>query len=129
MSDLLTIAEATVLHLTIRPGRTFRHVLWVMEDDAATPIPLDGWDGKAEIRDDDNRLLLTFDIEVSQETEISEDTCGRVVMSATAEDTRAVRRDGFYDLTLTRGADETFETRVLTKGEVVREEMATVVGE
>jgi len=113
VSDLTTIGEGAPWAIVIRPGRTFSRPFWLREADGTTRVPLDGWDGAAQVRDIEGRLLLTLTVDVSQETDPDSPDCGLVTVSAAPAQTAAVGVPGVWDLVLTRGGGPDLETRDL----------------
>ena len=99
------ISDDGTCPITIEAGYPFRQEFWY-ETKAGEPISLSGRYGVAEIRSSPGGIvLLEFDVEVSQDAE-GEADCGKVVISATADQTSAMRRRGEWDLKLRRVLDD-----------------------
>lgn len=113
MNDFDRISEGGPWPIVIRPGRSFSRTFWLYESDGATRIPLNGWSGKAQVRDAEGRLLVEMTVVVSQVITLSDPTCGQVTVSATTAATAPMSVPGEWDLILYRGSGASLETREL----------------
>ena len=77
----------------------------IVEDDSTPTVPqaLTGVSGRCQVRDHDGSLLLTLDVDVSQEA-VGHADAGKVTCSL-AKGSNITELDGLYDVELDSGVD------------------------
>ena len=115
----MAVTQGGTYNLEIVQGATYRKDFFLRQKDQVTPIALNGYTAKSEIRSKDNdtgELLGTFTTEVDGPT-------GRVTLRLTSAETAVLARSGFYDVFLVSPG----ETALFLEGSVTLNKKVTAL--
>jgi hypothetical protein len=93
MADAVRINRGDEFPIKIEQDRIFSRTFYFVDTDGTTAIDLTGYTSKAEMRDINGNLLLTFTCTVTAAT-------GKIVVSADDSLTALVTQSGYWDLVI-----------------------------
>lgn len=109
------------IDISVPQGGTFSQTFQYLEDDAATPVPIDSYtSGRCQIRKHPGGDLLgEMTLEVNTDT-------SEVTISMSAAETAALPAGGFYDIALIHEDNETV-LLPFVQGRVILDRRVTVI--